>query len=35
MILLSNGQTVAQGAVYDVMARLDLFPFADFLKAAP
>jgi molybdate transport system ATP-binding protein len=30
MILLSQGRAAAQGAVYDVMARLDLFPFAEF-----
>jgi molybdate transport system ATP-binding protein len=29
MILMVNGRAAAQGAVYDVMARLDLFPFAE------
>jgi molybdate transport system ATP-binding protein len=30
MILLAGGAVAAQGAIYDVMARLDLFPFAEF-----
>lgn len=30
MILLIGGKVAAQGAIYDVMARLDLFPFAEF-----
>lgn len=30
MIILSAGKVVAQGAVYDVMTRLDIFPFTEF-----
>ena len=30
MILLAAGKVAAEGPIYDVMARLDLFPFAEF-----